>query len=135
MSARLWGPSHEHAIWLMSNDAYEQIADASFDNGAPVICTGPNGERYIHQMPLELVEYTSELGDVGDVVLADFTQYVIGDKNSEFLRSIYCTGFDTDESVFRFIFRVGGQPLWAAPLTMRNSAQTQSPFVTLASRE
>ena len=42
--------------------------------------------------------------------------------------------FDQDLVAYRFTLRVGGQPWWAAPITMRSGRNTQSPFVALAAR-
>ena len=42
--------------------------------------------------------------------------------------------FDYDESTFRFIFRVDGQPWWSAALTPYKGTNTQSCFVALATR-
>jgi len=42
--------------------------------------------------------------------------------------------FDTDHTAFRFIFRIGGQPWWSAPIAALNGTFTQSPFVTLEAR-
>ena len=36
--------------------------------------------------------------------------------------------FDYDESTFRFIFRVDGQPWWSAPLTPYKGSSTQIVF-------
>jgi len=42
--------------------------------------------------------------------------------------------FVYDESVFRFVYRVDGQPKWNLPLTPYQSANTLSPFVVLEAR-
>ena len=59
------------------------------------------------------------------------------DAESVFAR-ITCTfedrRFDYDEQTFRFIFRVDGQPWWAAQLTPYKGTNTQSCFVALATR-
>ena len=133
MASRLWGPSHRKAIWLMSNDCFAQISDVSFSNGAPVVTTDGQGRRRILSMPVELSEYPAKLGDEGDVVLGDFSQYLIAEKEPEFVPSIHVR-FLWDEQVFRFTWRLDGQPAWSSPLTPKNSATTQSPFVTLAER-
>lgn len=39
-----------------------------------------------------------------------------------------------DQTAFRFVFRVDGQPWWPAALTPRYSSDTLSPFVTIAAR-
>lgn len=42
--------------------------------------------------------------------------------------------FDYMTSAFRFIVRIGGLPLFNAPITFPNSTATRSPVVTVASR-
>jgi hypothetical protein len=42
--------------------------------------------------------------------------------------------FLTDETIFRFIYRVDGQPKWNSPLTPAHGAITTSPYVVLAGR-
>ena len=133
LAARLWGPSHRKAVWLMANDCFAQISDASFSNGSPVVTNDAAGQRRILSMPLHLTEYTPKLGDAGDVVLGDFSQYLIAEKEPEFVPSIHVR-FLWNESVFRFTWRIDGQSAWASPLTPKNSTVTQSPWVTLAER-
>ena len=40
----------------------------------------------------------------------------------------------TDETAFRFILRVDGQPLWNSAVTPANGTNTISPFISLATR-
>jgi len=42
--------------------------------------------------------------------------------------------FLTDETLFRFVYRVDGAPKWNVPLTPNSGGPTQSPFVVLAAR-
>ena len=133
MAHRLWSASHANGVWLMGNDAYAQIADAQFANGVPIVTTGANGHQYILGLPLVLSEYTAALGTVGDIVLADMSQYLVGEEAPNFISSIHVR-FIYHEGVFRFRWRVDGQPAWKSPVTPKNSATTQSPFVMLAER-
>ena len=133
MAARLWGPSHQSAAWLMSNDVFAQVCDASFSNGSPVVTTGPDGGRAILQMPIMLSEYSPSLGGLGDVTLADFSQFLVGEKAPEFLSSLHVR-FLTHELAFRFRWRLDGQPAWRSPITPKNSANLELPFVSLAAR-
>ena len=41
--------------------------------------------------------------------------------------------FDSDQTAFRFIMRVGGQSYWSAAITRQNGSNTLSPIVTLNS--
>ena len=40
--------------------------------------------------------------------------------------------FVTDETAFRFVLRLDGQPLWHSALTPYKGSDTLSPFVTVA---
>lgn len=135
MARRLWGPSHATAVWLMNNDVYGKILDIEEADGVQLFEAGPNGERMLHQMPVELCEYTAPLGDKGDIVLADLGQYILAEKeqNPNLLSSIDVR-FIHDETAFKLRYRVDGAPAWKTPLTPDNSATTQSAFVTLEER-
>lgn len=135
MAKTLWGPSHATAVWLMGNDAYGKILDAEEESGVAMFETGPDGERMLLQMPVEINEYTPALGSDGDVVLADFSQYIIAEaeQSPNVISSIHVK-FVTDESAFKMRYRVDGQPAWKTSITPNNSANKQSPFVALGAR-
>jgi len=84
--------------------------------------------------PVVPVEYAATLGTVGDVILADFSEYFLADKGGVQSASSIHVQFLTDQSVFRFIYRVDGQPAWSAALTPANGTNTLSPFVAVATR-
>jgi hypothetical protein len=39
--------------------------------------------------------------------------------------------FVTDETAFRFVYRMDGQPIWDTPVTPFQGSDTVSPFVAL----
>ena len=134
MMARLWGPSRRRAVWLVSNAIMLQAEPLSMSNGAPLVTYDAAGMPRIMGRPALNVEYTQPLGNVGDLILADFSQYLVSEIAPEFVSSIHIR-FLFDEGCFRFRFRVDGQPAWSSPLTPKNSSTTESPFITLAARE
>jgi HK97 family phage major capsid protein len=79
------------------------------------------------------VEYCPTLGTVGDIILADLSRYVIAKREDRAAVSVHVQ-FLADESVFRFVMRVDGQPIDSAPVTPLNGTDTTSPFLALASR-
>jgi HK97 family phage major capsid protein/ATP-dependent Clp endopeptidase proteolytic subunit ClpP len=84
--------------------------------------------------PLIPIEQASALGDLGDIIFADLSEYLLIEKDGlESEQSIHVR-FLYDESVFRFIIRNNGMPLWKSPLTPYKGAKTLSPFVTLEAR-
>jgi HK97 family phage major capsid protein len=84
--------------------------------------------------PVITIEQCAALGDAGDIILADFGEYMLADKGGVQMASSMHVMFTTDEMVFRFIYRVDGQPIWNSALTPFKGAGTLSPFVTLAAR-
>jgi HK97 family phage major capsid protein len=80
-------------------------------------------------------EQASTLGTTGDLMLIDFTQYLIGQKSGggiKFAKSIHLK-FDYDQTAFRFVMRLDGQPWWPSVFTPKRG-DTQSPFVALETR-
>lgn len=133
MASRLWSASHRTAIWLMSNEVYGILAQLTTAEGSEVVKTGGDGVQRILGMPIELCEYTPALSSAGDILLCDFSQYLLAEREPGLDSSIHVQ-FSTDETAFRFRFRADGQPGWTSPITPKNSTLTQSPFVALGAR-
>ena len=84
--------------------------------------------------PVIETEYNATLGTVGDLVLADLGEYLIGDPERTTVAFSADLKFVTDEGSFRVVMRVDGHPAWSSPTTPANGTATVSPFVTLATR-
>jgi HK97 family phage major capsid protein len=84
--------------------------------------------------PVIFTEKTEPLGAKGDIMLADFSQYVVGLRSEMRFDTSIHVHFDTDELLARLIERHDGQPLWNEPLTLADGSTTVSPFVVLAER-
>ena len=84
--------------------------------------------------PVLPIEHCSAAGEVGDIMLADLSQYLMIDKGGVNAASSIHVRFLYDENVFRFIYRVDGQPVWNKPLTPYKGSGTLSPFVALQKR-
>ena len=142
MWSRLWARSMPNAAWLISQGVWPQIFQfyhAVGTAGVPLyiepgrITDAPFGA--ILGRPILPIEQCAALGTVGDVILADLSQYLLIDKGGIQAQSSIHVRFLYDETVFRFVYRVDGQPTWASPLTpYTDTAKTQSPFITLATR-
>lgn len=130
-------------IWMANDDTLMQLASMSLAVGVAGVpvwmpAGGINGKPYdtLFGKPLIFTEQCQTLGTVGDIINVDWSQYLVGQKsggNVQFASSIHLK-FDYDQTAFRFIFRVDGQPWWPAPLTTRYSSATMSPFIALATR-
>lgn len=141
MWSRLWARSQANAVWLINQDCFPQLAtmaQAVGVGGVPVWIPagGASGSPYSTLMgrPVIPVEYCSTVGTVGDIILVDWSTYLTIDKGGiESAKSIHVR-FLYDESVFRFVYRVDGQPTWTSTLTPANGNNTLSPVVVLESR-
>lgn len=143
MWSRAWGPSRMNMVWLINQEAEPQLAAleaAAGTGGIPAylppggLADSPYGR--LKGRPVIAIEQAAALGDVGDISLVDMSQYVLVDKGGVKAASSIHVQFLTDEQVFRFIYRVDGQPMWSSALTPYKgaAANTLSPFVTLAAR-
>lgn len=145
MWSRAWARSRPNMIWLINQDIEPQLFGMSLAvgvGGIPVympangISSSPYGT--LMGRPVVPIEQASTLGAVGDIMLADLSQYLTIEKGGaqggiQAASSIHVK-FTYDETAFRFVMRVDGQPLWNTPLTPAQGTNTLSPFVVLAGR-
>lgn len=82
--------------------------------------------------PVIETEYNPYLGTVGDILLASPSQYALITKGGIQAASSIHVKFVEDETAFRFVYRVDGQPIWASAVTAFDGTATISPFVALA---
>ena len=142
MWSRLKPRSHGNAVWLAAPDTFPQLAGLTRNVGTGGSSVGlvqtvaGSPSTTIFGRPLILTDICPTLGQVGDILLADWRQYLIGSKASglQVASSIH-VNFTKDETAFRFVLRYDGQPWELSALTPRNSsASTLSSFVATAVR-
>lgn len=143
MYSRLYAPSRRNAVWFINQNVEPQLMQMSLAVGAGGTLTymppgGLSQQPYatLFGLPVIPIEQASSIGDVGDVILADLSQYLLVDKGGLQSASSIHVRFVNDESTFRFVYRVAGEPTWSSALTPFNGGAnfTVSPFVTLAAR-
>ena len=90
----------------------------------------------IRHFPLiiSLRRFMEALGAKGDIALVDLSQYLLLKKGSAKQDWSMHVEFLTDQMCFRMVLRCNGAPKVNAPLKIKNSTLTRSPFVTLAAR-
>ena len=141
MWTRLWSKSRPNAVWFINQDVLPQLQTMAMVvgvGGVPVYlpATGAAGAPYSTLMgrPIIELEQADTVGDQGDIMLFDPSQYLMIDKGGlEAAQSIHVR-FLYGENTFRFMLRTDGQPIWNSPLTLFNSTMTVSPFVVLDAR-
>lgn len=152
MYSRMYAPSRSKAVWVINQDIEPQLLKLSVpgtDNTGNAV-TGWGGLVYmpanglsdspfatLFGRPVIPSQAAETLGDLGDVMFADFSQYLAllkgGGANPKTEISMHLW-FDQDLTAFRTVLRVGGMPWWAAPVAARDGSATYSPFVALAER-
>ena len=142
MWSRLYTPSMRNAAWYVHQDCLPQLYSMQLPVGtggqaAFMPPGGLSGSAYatLFNRPIIPCEYCQTVGTVGDIVLADLSEYQMIEKGGIQSASSIHVQFVYDETVFRFVYRVDGQPKWNNVLTPKNGANTVSPFVVLASRD
>ncbi len=86
-------------------------------------------------LPIYFTEKLPALGTSGDLLLADWRYYLIGDRQATTVDSNKLgTTWRTDETEWRAVHRVDGQPWLSAPLTYQDGVHQCSPFVILGAK-
>jgi len=143
MSADIWAPSMGKANWYYNGECLPQLRTMVIEVGAggvPVYLTGNSiqggAPASIDGRSAYPTEHCEALGDAGDIVVGDFSQYLLATKGSVNTAMSVHLRFDYDEVAFKSTFRVDGRPAWEQSLRPRKgaSAKRVSPFVKLAAR-
>lgn len=80
--------------------------------------------------PVVVTEKLPNLGSTGDVLFADFSYYIIGDRQATTIAASEHYAFTSDLTTWRFVHRVDGHPWLDAPIYI-DTTNTVSPFVAL----
>ncbi|NQT18835.1 MAG: phage major capsid protein [Planctomycetes bacterium] len=143
MWSRIYAPCRNNAVWMINQECEPHLMAMSISvgtGGIPVYmpANGLSERPYglLLGRPVLPTEWNAALGDEGDIILADWSQYLSVTKGQLKVAMSIHLRFDYDEMAWRFTFRIDGQPWWPSALTpyKGNASNTLSPFVTLAER-
>lgn len=140
MDSRITNDASPGLVWLVNRDCKPQLAVltiVSADAASLVYKTYQNmGVRKadLNGVPCVTIEQASTLGTEGDIILADFSQYVVADSGQISEASSIHVKFEYNQTAFRFGYNFDGQPRWSSALTPAKGSNTTSPVVTLAVR-
>lgn len=127
------------AIWLVHPDVQQEFDFLSFPvgvGGVPVYLPASSMGTLatLKGRPIIENDACSALGTVGDINFVDLSQYMLIKKGGVLADTSMHVQFLAAENCFRFIFRANGMPKKNSALTIKNSSNTRSSFVTLATR-
>lgn len=137
MRARCWG--FANAIWIANHDTYPQLAQLALavgTGGTALYQTSIVEDRpdTLLGRPIFYSEFTKTLGDSGDIVLGNWSEYLEGTLQGMDMQESIHVRFLNNENTFRATVRNDGQCWWKTALTPKNSTATLSPFVVLGTR-
>jgi len=133
-------PRHRaNAAWYINSEVEPQLDNLYIPAGASAleprfVNYSPAGTMTIKGRPVIVNEFSAALGDVGDILLADMGDYITADKGGVQAAQSMHVAFLTDETVFRFVYRIDGQPQMNSAITPYKGTLTQSAYVALAAR-
>lgn len=128
-----------NSVWLVHPDVQEQLDFLAFPvgvGGMPVYLPASSMGTLatLKGRPIIENDNCAALGTVGDINFVDFSQYMMIRKGGVLADTSMHVQFLAAENCFRFIFRANGMPKKNSALTIKNSSNTRSSFVTLATR-
>lgn len=141
MFARLKIMNNSSVVWIANRTIIPQLAAMNLTigtGGAPVYTPANAVAGQPWQMlfgyPILFTEKVPTLGDAGDLVLTDLSQYLIGDDTAgpDVQESIHVK-FVYAQTAFRILKYSDGQSWMRKPFTPKNG-DTLAPIVTLAAR-
>ena len=77
-------------------------------------------------------EKLPSLNTLGDILLMDLSHYLIGDRTQMEIAYSEHVAFLSNQSVWRFVSRVAGQPWLRDKVTLADATSTLAPFVALS---
>lgn len=141
MYARMWARGLGNAVWTINQDCWPQIFQLHHVigvGGVPMFVPagGLNQTPFgtLLGRPILPIEQAATLGQESDIMFSDYSQFKLIDKGGIQSASSIHVRFTYDESVFRFVLRTDGQPMWASALTPAQGTNKVSPFITLQTR-
>lgn len=121
------------AVWVMSQSVMPKLYQ--MQDAASQYIWIPNaaqkGPGTLLGLPIIFTEKLPTLGTKGDVLLCDFSYYLIGDRQAVTIDSSIHERFRYNQRTWRCVERVDGQPWMSTYFTLADGSTTVSPFVGL----
>jgi HK97 family phage major capsid protein len=127
-------------VWIISQSLMSYVIEMNGPAGNPSYVWQPNARDgipgYLLGFPVIWSEKVPLTGMTvnGDVILADWRYYLIGDRQATTVESTKYDKWAYDQTSWRAVHRVDGQPWLSAPLTYQDGTSQVSPFVILGAK-
>lgn len=124
-----------NGMWIITQSAMSEIIQLAGPAANPSYIWQPNARDGVPGsllgMPVTWSEKVPLIGTSGDIILADWRYYLLGDRQSTTIESTKFDRWRYDQTSWRAVHRVDGQPWLSTPLTYQDGTTQVSPFVIL----
>ena len=125
--------------WFINQDCNPELDALSITAGTAAleprfVTYDAQGLLRIKGAPVIAIEQAETLGTVGDIMLADWSQYITANKGDINEAMSIHVNFLYDQETYRFIYYFDGQWRWTSAITPFKGSNTVSPCVVLATR-
>jgi len=139
MLSRLAPEFESNAIFVASPSTKVPLLELAIPLGASDSAHAPvlreeSGEWRCLGKPIFFSEHLPALGERGDIVLCDFSQYAIGLRKEVTVESSSSAYWSTDEWAYRAVMRADAMSKHAEPITPSNGGDTLSWCVVIEER-
>jgi len=122
-------------VWMISRQWMNNIIEIAGPAANPSYVFIDNVRESIPQFlfgyPIVWSEHMPLPGVTGSILLADWSKYLIGDRQATTIDASKHYQFRRDVTAWRSVHRVGGNPWMSAPFTYSDGSTQVSPFVVL----
>lgn len=134
MLAALLPDSMDRAVWVASVSTLPKLAQLQ-DPAGRYIYVGGDASRGIPAtllgIPIVFTGRLPALGAKGDIVLADFSYYLIKNGSGPFVAASEHVLFRQNKTVIKIVWNVDGKSWVAEPLLLEDGTTKVSPYVVL----
>ena len=128
-------PAHRaNSAWFVNSEVEPQLDQLFLTSSleSRYVTYGVDGVMRMKGRPVYVTEFNPALGAVGDILLADMSDYLMWEKGG--VRSSVNPWIQwlTSEQAFKFTMRLDGTTAHYLPITPFKGSLTQSPYIALA---
>lgn len=139
MWAHVPAKSKNRGVWMINNDVepeLDKLYTAVGTSGVEprFVTYDAQGVMHIKGRPVMRLEQCATLGTVGDIIFADWGEYILSPQGGIVGASSMHVRFLYNEMTFRWNYYINGRPAWLSSLSPYKGSTSLSPFVTLATR-
>ena len=129
---------YSKCVWMANADLIPQFLKLGGDsagNGQAIFSSTSSMDipDMLMGRPLIFSEHAKAQGSAGDLMLVNWSEYLVGEYEGLTSESSIHVRFEYNEEAFKFFKRNDGRGWWRSKLTPKNGSQ-RSPFIALGAR-